>query len=124
MLEKYAGLASLRTAFRGLDPAISAQLEEIRDAAEAWRTTADTPRTGSATGSAEGTDVAGSAEPAGPSSWLSTVQVGDLLRVTPRAVVKAIARGELEAQRSGRAWRISPEAVDNYRLAARERNRP
>lgn len=104
-LERYAGLTSLRVRVRGTDPEISAELEHLRVVAMAWR------------GSATGTAVAAEPEPAASSQWLSTPEVADLLGIGPRAVVKAIGRGALPAQRVGNRWRVSREDVEHYRAA-------
>jgi excisionase family DNA binding protein len=104
-LERYAGLSSLRVRVRGTDPEVSAHLEQIRYAALSWR------------GSATGTEVATKPEPATDSQWLSTHQAADLLNVTPRAVVKAIARGALPAKQVGGRHRISREDLEHFRAA-------
>lgn len=104
-LERYAGLSGLRVRVRGVDPEISKQLEQVRAAAMSWR------------GSAIGTEEARKPEPAATLQWLSTTQVGDLLAVSSRAVVKAIARGSLEATWVGNRWQINREDVEHYRAA-------
>lgn len=104
-LEKYARLPALRVAARGVDPQVSAHLEEIRQAADAWR------------GSVLGTEVAATSEPATRSEWMTTAMVAELLQVGPRAVVKAIARGALPAQRVGRTWQVHREDAERYRTA-------
>lgn len=104
-LEKYAQLTSLRVRVRGTDPHISRALEEIRQAAMSWR------------GSATGTDDAPKPEPGATSSWLSTTQAASLLGVTPRAVVKAIARGKLPATQVAGRHRVSREDIENYKAA-------
>ena len=104
-LEKYAGLSSLRVRVRGTDQRISTQLEEVRYAAMSWR------------GSATGTEAATKPEPGASSQWLSTSQAADLLGVGPRAVVKAIGRGAIPAERVGSRWRVSREDIEHYRAA-------
>ena len=104
-LERYGGMTSLRVRVRGIDPAISAELEQLREAAMSWR------------GSSTGTEEATKQEPATSSKWLSSTQAADLLGVTPRAVVKAIDRGLLLAIRLGNRWRISREDLEHYREA-------
>ncbi len=104
-LERYGGMTSLRVRVRGIDPAISAELEQLREAAMSWR------------GSSTGTDEATRQEPATSSKWLSSTQAADLLGVTSRAVVKAIDRGALQGARVGNRWRISREDVEHYREA-------
>jgi excisionase family DNA binding protein len=104
-LEKYAALTALRVKVRGTDPAISKELEELRLAAMVWR------------GSATGTEEAVRDQPAASSNWLSTTQAAAVLGVSPRAVVKAIARGKLPSTRVGGRHRISREDAEHYRAA-------
>src|SRR5687767_9174174 len=99
-LERYAGLSSLRVKVRGIDPEVSAHLEQIRYAAMSWRD--------SATGTTEDTNP----EPASESSqWLSTGQAADLAGVTSRAIRKAIAEARLPATEVGGRYRVSREDV-------------
>lgn len=109
-LERYTDLRSLRTAQRGADPEVDGVLIAMGVAAARWRQ--------QHTGSARGTAVAATAEPA-PSSSLTTTQAGQLLGVGPRAVRKAIAEGRLRAEPHGSAWRIAREEVEHYRAARR-----
>lgn len=104
-LEQYARLSSVRKDFRGTDPHISQQLEEIRYAAMAWwRASAST-----------GTEHDSEAEVAAPSKWLTTGQAADLLGITSRAVRLAIARGDVPAEKVGTHNRISRADVEHYR---------
>lgn len=122
-LEQYAVLASLRTAVRGQDDHLADQLSEIRQAAEQWSelvASEHAHQLGSDFGSDRGTRQDEKSEPVA----LSTREVGVLLGVSSRAVVKAIARDELRAtrERPGTAWRIAPDAVEHYRQATTGRN--
>lgn len=105
-LEKYASLTSLRVKVRGTDPVISKELEEIRFAAMAWRS--------SATGTAGDTEPELASE---SSQWLSTGEAADLLNMTDRAIRKAIAEDRLSATNQGGRWRITREDVEHYRAA-------
>lgn len=46
---------------------------------------------------------------------LTTAQAATRLGITRVAVLKAIARGALHADKIGRDWIITPEALDEYR---------
>ena len=105
VLEGHADLSALRVRTRGVDPEASSVLEALRYAAMSWRSTAT------------GTARAPEPEPAASSRWLSTTQAADLLGLTPRAVVKAIAQGKLPATRVGNRHRISREDLEHYRAA-------
>jgi excisionase family DNA binding protein len=101
-LERYAHLSALRVQVRGTVPDISTQLEEIRVAAMAWRS------------SATGTEEAPTAELAARSQWLSTKEAAEQLHMTDRAVRKAIREGRLTATAVGRAYRVAIEDVATY----------
>lgn len=104
-LEHYANLTALRVRVRGTDPEISKELEEIREAALHWRS------------SATGTERDTKPELAAESEWLSTGQAADLAGVTSRAIRKAIADGRLQANVIGGLYRISREDLEHYRAA-------
>lgn len=105
-LERYAGLTSLRVKVRGTDPAVSRNLEEIREAAMAWRS--------SVTGTAHDT----APEPPTPSSqWLSTKRAGELLGITDRAIRKAINDDRLHADQIAGRYRVSREDLEHFRAA-------
>lgn len=106
-LERYAALTSVRVRVRGIDPAISAELEELRQAAMAWR------------GTATGTVVAHQAEPGADSGWLSTLEAGRLLGITARGIRKAITTGRLPATTVAGRRRVSREDLAHYDAARR-----
>lgn len=108
-LEQFADLRNRRTAHRGVDAEVDAVLVAIATAAAAWRQAHRVPTVG--------TNVAGSAEPAASSLLLTSTQAAELLGCTDRAVRKAAAEGRLLATKSGRCWRIEPEALAHYRAA-------
>lgn len=107
-LERHADLRALRTAHRGADPEVDAALVALGVAAAAWRE--------KRAGSANGTDLAASAEPTRSSS-LTTAEAGQLLGIGARAVRRAIADKRLQAERHGDTWRIDREVVEHYRAA-------
>lgn len=107
-LERYAKLTSLRVQVRGTDRQISKQLEEVREAAMAWRS--------SATGTEEDTKP----ELTPQSEWLSTGKAADILHITDRAVRKAIAEDRLPATQIAGRYRISREDIQNE-LSRRKR---
>jgi len=41
-------------------------------------------------------------------------QVAEALQVHPQTVYGLIRNGKIRAAKVGRAWRIKPEAIDNY----------
>jgi len=102
-LEHYAKLRDLRVRVRGTDPHISKQLEQIRAAAMAWRS------------SATGTEQDVQPELGPQSEWLSTREAADMLRITERGARKAIADGRLNATQVAGRWRISREDLEHYR---------
>jgi len=105
-LERFTDLRAVRIENRGLDPETDAVLIALGVAAAAWRN--------AHTGSANGTGLAPSAEPAA-SSLLTTAEAGQLLGIGTRAVRKAIAEGRLRAVRHGDVWRIEREDVEHFR---------
>lgn len=50
---------------------------------------------------------------------LTPAEVGELLRLHPRVVVREIQRGHLAASKLAGRWRIDPKAVDEYLDASR-----
>lgn len=48
---------------------------------------------------------------------MTTGEAAAILGVTPGAVRQAIARGRLEATKTGRDWLIRPQALEAYRTA-------
>lgn len=104
VLERQLDLAGLRVRTRGIDPEVSDVLEAIREAAEAWR------------GSATGTTEAPEPELAPESQvWVSSPKAADLLGISSRAVVKAIAEGRLAGEQVGGRWRIAREDIEHYK---------
>ena len=49
---------------------------------------------------------------AGVPDWVTTTQAAELLELTERAVVKRLAKGQLEGYKSGGRWRVSRTAVE------------
>jgi excisionase family DNA binding protein len=41
-------------------------------------------------------------------------QVAEVLQVHPQTVYNLLRRGKIRAAKVGRAWRIKPEAIDDY----------
>lgn len=104
-LEAHAGLSSLRVR-AAMDPAIAAQLAEIRVAAMAWRSFA--------------TGTAGDARPepvARSDRWLSSGQAADLAGVSSSAIRKAVREGRLRAAEVGGRYRISREDLEHFKAA-------
>jgi excisionase family DNA binding protein len=52
--------------------------------------------------------------PPGPPGWYSVKDVAKALRVHEDTVLAAIHRGLLAASKVGRAYRVSPAALDAY----------
>lgn len=113
-LERNANLPALRVKVRGVNPYLADLLAEIAEVADEWR--------GSVGGSVVGTVVAPQPEPATPLQWLGTRDAAVLLKVSTRAVVKAIAREHLPANRVGRVWQINREDLEHYRATRDERH--
>jgi excisionase family DNA binding protein len=103
LIYRRTNLGQVRTEVRGIDAEADAALMALHIAALKWR------------GSATGTTEAAQPELGPISGWLSTGEAAGLLGVTPRAVVKAIARGKLPAERLGGRHRISREDLEQYR---------
>ena len=104
-------LGRLRTELRGVDPEVDAQLMALHLAALRWRT------------SATGSEAAPEPEvpPSSSTPWVSTSEAADLLGITDRAVRLACKAGAMGARRVGDRWRISREAVKQYRAARASR---
>jgi len=97
-LNRYAGLDEFRINHRGTDPEVDGALVAMRTAQLFWRKTAT------------GTADAPHPEP-GRTSWYTTAQAAVQLRITSRAVRKAIADGRLAATSVDGRWRIDREAL-------------
>ena len=103
-----AGLADYHRAHRGDDPEVDQVLVALKLAAHAWR-----ERT---TGTDHGTREANTPPQDAPSPrWLTTTATAQLLGITSRAVVKAIAVCRLPAVWSAGRWWIDPEDVEHHR---------
>lgn len=98
-------LDRVRAEIRGQDPEVDAVLVGLTVAGAAWR---------ARTGSAAGTTVAPTSEPAGEYP-LSTKDAADRLGLSTRAVTKAAKAGRLGGhQRDGR-WYFNPADIEIYR---------
>jgi excisionase family DNA binding protein len=62
--------------------------------------------------------------PAASDGTWSTRQAAALLKVTPRAVVKAIGTGDLPAERVGREWVLREAVVRQYAVTRNGSRRP
>lgn len=51
-------------------------------------------------------------------SEISTREAAELIRITPRAVIKAITAGRLKARREGGTWRVSLESAAKLKRTA------
>jgi excisionase family DNA binding protein len=80
----------------------------IDAAADGWRAWA---------GSVSGTAEPGVAEPAACSAVMSVEEVASMVGMSERGVRKMIARGELSARKSGRAWLVDRGSVEMARAA-------
>ncbi|WP_299057062.1 helix-turn-helix domain-containing protein [uncultured Nocardioides sp.] len=108
-LDRHANLSQLRVEVRGTNPRASKYLSEIHEVALEYRV--------ALTGEAEPAAVEPGVE---RSQWLSTGEVADKLRMTPRGVRRAIEDRRLEAERVGERYRVSREALavfENSRAA-------
>jgi excisionase family DNA binding protein len=104
-LERHADLTRLRIERRGQDPEVDAVLTALRLAAAAWRS------------SATGTDSRNQPELAPSSPQVTTRDAADLLDMTPRGVVKAIAEGRLPAEQINGRWQITREDLEHFRAS-------
>lgn len=102
LLERHADLDNFRIKNRGVDAQVDHALIALHSAAATWRRS----RTGTAHPPAP--------EPA-RSSWVTTTQAADALRVTSRAIRKAIQEGRLDATRVDDRWRITREDLEHFR---------
>jgi len=104
-LNRYAGLAQFRETYRGGDPQVDEVLTAFRVAELTWQR------------SATGTEQAAKPELDATLEWLSTTQVAERLRLTDRAIRKAITEGRLHADNIAGRWRISRESFEHYKAA-------
>lgn len=104
-LEKLCNVTQLRVRLRGRLPAVGQELLDLREVAMTF----DPQRLPEA--------EAGFAEvdPGSTQGLMSVVEVADSLCLTDRAVRLACQEGRLEAERVGSRWRISRQALENYR---------
>ncbi len=86
---------------RGLDPLRDAVLAALIIAAAAWRQQV-------------GTSAAPTPEPAPRSPLMTTSRAADVLGISDRAVRKACAAGQLDAQLVDGQWRIPRDSVEAY----------
>lgn len=114
LLEARTNIAALRTHARGVDPLVSAVLEDIRHAAMSW-----------ADGAVVTRETAGDVgrQLARGSEWLSCTEAAQRLGISRQAVGKAIRTGRLEATEHQGAYRISLTDFEHYRAARTERRR-
>lgn len=109
LLNRHARLDEFRRTIRGRDPELDAALVALRHAGEEWITRS--------TGS--GTERAEPAEPAPRSETMNTTAAATQLRITERAVRKAITDGRLTATKIDGRYRITREDVAHYREGTR-----
>ncbi len=99
-----AGLDEYRRAHRGEDGRVDRVLIELTTAAIRWREL-----------TANGQNRAPNADTGPPSQKLTTRHVADLTGVSARTIRRAIAAGQLPAERVGNAWLIDRHDVGRYR---------
>lgn len=92
---------------RGRDPELDYLVADLLTAANRWRT--------AVAGTHRGTNTAEPPEPRPPSAHgLTSGQAADRAGVGPRAIVRAIHEGRLDADLLGGRWLISPTAAADY----------
>lgn len=102
-LNKYAALDRFRSDNRGADAEVDNALVAMRIAALKWQE------------SATGTKQAPQPELDASFQWLSTTQAATQLRVSDRAIRKAIAEHRLTAENVAGRWRISRTEFEHYK---------
>ena len=102
-LNRYANLDQFRQQQRGRDAEVDAALLAMHFAATEWRR------------SATGTPQATPPEPATSSQWVGTRAAATQLRITERAVVKAIQEQRLPASKVDGRWRINREDIAHHK---------
>jgi excisionase family DNA binding protein len=95
---------ALRVMARGSHPGIYAYLTAVTQVGQNWCSSqARTPLTNT---DEQAQDLR---------SWVTSTEAADLLKVEPRAVQQAIARGRLKATKVGKRWQIEREDLEHYK---------
>lgn len=103
-LSKRPEFRALRVAARGAHPGAYAYLTAVGVLGQNWCSSqARTPLTN--------TDEQASES----KTWVTSSEAADLLKVGPRAVQQAVARGRLKARKVDGVWRIEREDLAHYR---------